>query len=166
MLASAAGALNANLFAFLFGSILTVTRADLAAIASLGIAGLALVALLYRGLVAVSLDPEGARVSGLPVTGLNVILAALAGLTVAVSMRIVGVLLIAALMVLPVMAAARFASSIFSTMLVSMGIGVSSVVLGLTLSYYADLAPGGAIVLLAGAAAAVAVVGEAFVRRS
>jgi zinc transport system permease protein len=151
VLVSAAGALNANLFAFLFGSILTVTGSDLALIGILGTFGLGLIALLYRGLVAVSLDPEGARVSGLPVTLLNVVLAALAGVTVAVSMRIVGILLIAALMVLPVIAAGRLAASIRSTIAFSMGIGLASVLAGLTLSYYADLAPGGAIVLLAAA---------------
>jgi zinc transport system permease protein len=151
VLVSAAGALNANLFAFLFGSILTVTKSDLALVASLGIAGLALVGVLYRGLVAVSLDPEGAHVSGLPVAFLNIVLAGLAGVTIAVSMRVVGILLIAALMVLPVIAAGRIAWSIRSTFLLAMGIGLLSVLAGLTVSYYADLAPGGAIVLLAAA---------------
>src|SRR5690242_19529872 len=61
VLISAAGALNANLFAYLFGSILTVSRGDLAVIAALGLASLALVAVLLRGLLAVSLDEEGAR---------------------------------------------------------------------------------------------------------
>ena len=107
--------------------------------------------ILYRGLVAVSLDPEGARVSGLPVAFLNVVLAGLAGVTIAVSMRVVGILLIAALMVLPVIAAGRIAWSIRSTFVLAMGIGLLSVLAGLTVSYYADLAPGGAIVLLAAA---------------
>jgi zinc transport system permease protein len=151
VLISAAGALNANLFAFLFGSILTITNQDLALIASLGAAGLALIAVLYRGLVAVSLDAEGARVSGVPVTLLNVLLAVLAGVTIAVSMRIVGILLIAALMVLPVIAASQLAWSISSTIFVAMVIGLLSVLSGLSVSYYADLAPGGAIVLVAAA---------------
>ena len=112
--------------------------------------------MLYRGLVAVALDEEGARVSGLPIGLLNVALAALAGVTVAVSMRIVGILLIAALMVLPVIAAGRIGTSIRSTMLLSMGIGLLSVAAGLTMSYYANLAPGGAIVLLAAAFAVAA----------
>jgi zinc transport system permease protein len=165
VLVSAAGALNANLFAFLFGSILTVTTSDLALIASLGAAGLAVVAVLYRGLVAVSLDPEGARVTGLPVAFLNVVLAGLAGVTIAVSMRVVGILLIAALMVLPVIAAGRLAWSIRSAMLIAMGIGVVSVLAGLTISYYADLAPGGAVVLLAAAFAVAAIGSGAATRR-
>jgi zinc transport system permease protein len=165
VLVSAAGALDANLFAFLFGSILTVTGSDLALVASLGAAGLAVIALLYRGFVAVSLDPEGARVSGLPVGLLNVLLAALAGVTIAVSMRIVGILLIAALMVLPVVTAARIAWSVRSTILLSMVVGLLSVLAGLTVSYYADLAPGGAIVLFAAALAVAALAGRAATAR-
>jgi zinc transport system permease protein len=161
VLVSAAGALDANLFAFLFGSILTVTESDLAVVASLGAAGLVLIAILYRGFVAVSIDPEGSRVSGLPVGLLNVLLAALAGVTIAVSMRIVGILLIAALMVLPVVTAGRIAWSIRSTILLSMAIGLASVLAGLTIAYYADLAPGGAIVLFAAALAVTALAGTA-----
>src|SRR5204862_5562821 len=89
VLISAAGALNVNLFQFLFGSILTVTRTDLVVIAALGAAALALVALLYRPLVAVVVDEEGARVAGLPVPALNALTAALAAVTIALSMRVV-----------------------------------------------------------------------------
>lgn len=147
VLLSEAGALNANLFAYLFGSILTVSRTDLVVIATLGIAALVLVAVLRRGLVAVSLDEEGARVAGLPVAALNVLVSMLAALTIGVSMRIVGILLVAALMVLPVVAAQRLAWSLRSTMALSILLGLSSVIVGLTVSYYGDLPPGGTIVL-------------------
>jgi zinc transport system permease protein len=156
VLVSAAGALNANLFTFLFGSILTVTRGDLILVAVLGAVGLLVVGALYRTLVAVSLDEEGARVGGIPVGLVNVVLAALTGVTIAASMRIVGILLIAALMVLPVIAAGRVAWSVRSTILIAIGIGLASVVVGLTTSYYADLAPGGTIVLAAAGAFVVA----------
>jgi zinc transport system permease protein len=149
VLISAAGALNANLFSYLFGSILTVTRSDLAVIATLGLASLALIALALRSLIAVSLDEEAARVAGLPVPLLNGVVSMLAALTIGVSMRIVGILLIAALMVLPVIAAQRVAWSLRSTMGVSIVFGLFSVLAGLTVSYYADLPPGGTIVLTA-----------------
>jgi zinc transport system permease protein len=152
VLISAAGALNVNLFAYLFGSILTVTRDDLLLVAALGGAGLATIALLYRGLAAAVLDEEGARVAGVPVGALNVIVAALAAFTVALSMRVVGVLLIAALMVLPVIAATRVAWSLRSTLLLSIAVGLASVLGGLTVAYYADMPPGGTIVLLAAGA--------------
>jgi zinc transport system permease protein len=151
VLVSMAGAFNVDLFAFLFGSILTVTRDDLALVAGLGGVGMATIALLYRALAAVVLDEEGARVAGVPIGRLNVLIAALAAVTVALSMRIVGILLIAALMVLPVIAATRIAWSMSSTVLLSSALGVTSVLGGLTIAYYADLPPGGTIVLLSAA---------------
>ncbi len=160
VLISAAGALNANLFAYLFGSILTVTRSDLVVIASLSIAALALVAVLLRALVAVSLDEESARVSGLPVPVLNGVISALAAVTIGVSMRIVGILLIAALMVIPVIAAQRVARSLRSTMGLAMAFGLASALLGLTVAYYVNLPPGGTIVLTATALFASASVAE------
>jgi len=152
VLASSADALDVNLFAFLFGSILTVTRGDVALVAALGVAGLATIGLLYRALAGTVIDEEGARVAGVPVAGLNVTVAALAGVTIALSMRIVGILLVAALMVLPVIAASRVAWSMRSTILLAMGIGLASVFAGLTLAYYADVPPGGTIVLVAAGA--------------
>jgi zinc transport system permease protein len=149
VLVSLAGSLDVSLFQYLFGSILTVTREDVAVVAVLGAAGLATLALLYRALCAVVLDEEGARVAGVPVGVLNVAVAALAAITVALSMRIVGVLLIAALMVLPVSAAMRLAWSMWSALLLSIATGLVSVLTGLSLAYYADLPPGGTIVLVA-----------------
>ncbi len=149
VLVSAAGALNVDLFQYLFGSILTVTRTDLAVIAVLGAVGLATVGLLYRPLVGIVVDEEGARVAGVPIGALNMTVAALAAVTVALSMRVVGILLVAALMVLPVSAASQIAWSMRSTLLLSIAVGLASVLAGLTISYYADLPPGGTIVLVA-----------------
>jgi zinc transport system permease protein len=149
VLISAAGALNANLFAYLFGSILTVTRSDLVTIAILGLGALAVVLVLLRSLVAVAIDEEGARVAGLRVPALNTLVSMLAALTIGVSMRIVGILLIAALMVLPVVAAQRVAWSLRSTMALGSAFGLAAVLAGLTVSYYANLPPGGTIVLTA-----------------
>jgi zinc transport system permease protein len=152
VLISAAGALDVGLFAFLFGSILTVTSGDLALVAALGGVALATIAILYPALAAAVLDEEGARVAGVPIGLLNVLLAVLTALTVALSMRIVGILLIAALMVLPVIAAARVAWSMKSTILLATAIGLGSVLVGLTVAYYADMPPGGTIVLTAAGA--------------
>jgi len=149
VLVAQAGALNVNLFQYLFGSILTITRSDLALIAALGVVGIATIALLYRAFAAVIVDEEGARVAGVPIGSLNVALAALAAVTVALSMRVVGILLVAALMVLPVSAAGRLAWSMRSTLVFSMAIGLGSALAGLTVSYYADLPPGGTTVLVA-----------------
>jgi zinc transport system permease protein len=152
VLVSVAGALDVDLFAFLFGSILTVTREDLLLVALLGGVGLATIALFYRALAAIVLDEEGARVAGVPIGWLNILVATLAALTVALSMRVVGILLVAALMVLPVIAATRVAWSMGSTVVLSSALGLASVLGGLTIAYYADLPPGGTIVLLSAAA--------------
>jgi zinc transport system permease protein len=149
VIVSVAGSLDVDLFAFLFGSILTVTREDLVLVAVLGGVALGTIALLYRAFAAVVLDEEGARVAGVPIGALNVLLAVLTALTVALSMRVVGILLIAALMVLPVIAATRVAWSMRSTLLLSIVIGLGSVLSGLTVAYYADLPPGGTVVLAA-----------------
>jgi zinc transport system permease protein len=159
VLISLAGALDVDLFQYLFGSILTVTRTDLVVIASLGAFGLATVTVLYRALAAVAVDEEGARVAGIPIGGLNIALAALAAVTVALSMRVVGILLVAALMVLPVSAATRVAWSMRSAFLISLAVGLASALAGLTVAYYADLPPGGTIVLVAAAAFGLALVG-------
>jgi zinc transport system permease protein len=149
VLVSSAGKLDVNLFQFLFGSILTVTRDDLWTVLAFGGLALVTIAVLYRGLVAAVLDPEGSRVAGVPIGFLNVVVAVLAALTVAISMRIVGILLIAALMVLPVIAANRIAWSLRSTLGLAMAIGLGAALLGLTIAYYADLPPGATIVLVA-----------------
>lgn len=152
VLVASAGALNASLFQYLFGSILTTTRGDLALVAALGAVGLVTVGLLYRALAAVVIDEEGARVAGVPMSALNIAVAALAAVTVALSMRVVGILLVAALMVLPATAASRVAWSMRSTFILSLAIGAGSAFVGLTLAYYADLPPGGTIVLVAAGA--------------
>jgi zinc transport system permease protein len=112
------------------------------------------------------LDEEGSRVAGVRVGSLNTAVAVLAALTVGISMRIVGILLIAALMVLPVIAAQRLAWSLRSTLALSSLIGLGAVLAGLTIAYYADLPPGGTIVLLAAAVAVVASFTGAVPRRA
>jgi zinc transport system permease protein len=152
VLVSSAGAFDVNLFQYLFGSILTVTPRDVWTVLGLGVGALAVIALLFRGLVATVIDEEGSRLAGVPVGPVNLVASLLAALTVAVAMRVVGVLLIAALMVLPVIAANRIAWSLRSTFLLAMGIGLLSALVGLTISYYGNLAPSGTIVLCAAAA--------------
>ena len=166
VLVSSADRLDVGLFQFLFGSILTVTWSDLWVVLALGVLSLAAIAVLYRGLVAAVLDDEGSRVAGAPVTLLNTAVAVLAALTVGISMRVVGILLIAALMVLPVVAAQRVAWSLRSTLGLAMLIGLGSVLAGLTLAYYGDLPPGGTIVLLGAGAFVLASLAGAALRRA
>lgn len=149
VLTGLAGSLNAGVLTYLFGSILTVSSDDAVTIVVLGILTVALIARLWRALFAVVLDEEAARVAGLPVDALNLLLAALAAITVVAAMRVVGVLLVAAMMVLPVGTAQRLAGSFRMTLVVSSVAGVVSAITGLGAARAWALAPGGTIVLVA-----------------
>lgn len=149
LLIKIAGGTSANLMNYLFGSIATVSSSDLAWTA--GLAGLVLiVGLGLRPLLfAVSHDEEFAQASGLSVHLLTSVLAALAALTVTVSMRVVGLLLVSALMIVPVATAQVVARSFSGTMALAGVIGAVVSVIGLAVTYWYDLPPGATIVVLA-----------------
>ncbi len=147
-----AGSLGAGTLTYLFGSILTVEVADAWTVTLLGAGIVAAVAVTWRALFALLLDEEASRVAGLPVDGLNLLLAVLTAVTVVVGMRVVGVLLVAALMVLPVGAAQRLARSFRATLVWASAFGALSAVVGLVAARHWALAPGGTIVLVAVAA--------------
>ena len=143
--------LDAGTLGYLFGAILSVDRSDALTVVALGVAVVSLVVISWRALLAVVLDEEAARVAGFPVDGLNIALAVAAAVMVVAGMRVVGVLLVAALMVLPVGAAQRLARSFRSTLFVASGIGAGSAVVGLGIARVWGLAPGATIVLVAAA---------------
>src|SRR5919112_1593408 len=138
-----------NLEAYLFGAITTTGTGDLAVFAAITVTVVAVVGLLGQRLYAVSDDEEYARAVGLPVLGLNVVLAALVAATVVLSMRVVGLLLISALMILPSAVAQLVARSFRQALFLACGIGLVVSVSGTTASYYAGTPSGGTIVLLA-----------------
>jgi zinc transport system permease protein len=139
---------NVDLFSYLFGSIVTVKTSDVLAIALLGIGIITLLVTLYKELVYVSFDEESATVSGIPVKTINLALIMLAALTVSLATPIVGLLLISALMVIPVVTALQFKKSFKQTIIIAEIISVFSVVSGIFLSFYINLATGGVIVLI------------------
>jgi zinc transport system permease protein len=152
VVASRTGSFNVRLFGFLFGQVLTVTRAELLTIAVLGGATIGVIALLYRGLLAIAVDEEAASVSGVAVAALNVVVMILAATIVGVGMQVVGILLVAALMVLPVGIAGNLVTGFSRVLVSSAGIGALAALAGLVASNWADTAPSGTIVLiLAGA---------------
>ena len=140
--------ITVNVVPYLFGSILTVTRSDLWMVAAIGAVIIVSVALAHRAWFTIGLDEESARVMGLPVTALNSLLAVLTAVTIVAATRIVGVLLVAALMVLPVASARLVARSQRQTLVISSVIGVVTVILGLAAARVWGLAPGGTIVLV------------------
>lgn len=142
-----AGGFNVDLFAYLFGSILTVNQTDLWLLAALSAVVLVFVASYYSELAQSSFDTDLARVSGVRVFTVNLVLAILTGATIALSMRVVGVLLVGALIVVPVMVSLRIATGLRVAIGLAMVVGVGSSVVGLTIAFYANVAAGGAIVL-------------------
>jgi zinc transport system permease protein len=157
-------ATNTNLQPYLFGSILTVTENDVYTVIVLGAVIVAAIAATRRALLAVVLDEEASRVAGIPVAALNALLAALTAVTVAAAMRVTGVLLVAALMVLPVATSRVLARSFRTTTLGAAVVGVLAVVAGLAAARQWALAAGGAIVLVTVAFFAVASIAAAFRR--
>jgi zinc transport system permease protein len=145
---SLAGGFNVGLFGFLFGSIATVAPVDLYFVAGLGALVLLLVLSFYKELFFVSFDEELAKVNGINARAINIVIIMLAAVTVSLSMRIVGVLLIGALMVIPVITAMQLSRGFRQTLIISVIISLASVVSGLFLSYYLNLASGGTIVLI------------------
>ncbi|MFH8979825.1 metal ABC transporter permease [Streptomyces varsoviensis] len=140
---------NANLMTYLFGSIVTVSPSDITTMCVLAAFVVVVTLGLRRQLFAVCQDEEFARVTGLPVRLLNLLIAVTAAVTVTVAMRAVGLLLVSALMVIPVAAAQQIARSFATTFALAAALGVLVSLAGTTTSYYADVPAGATIVLMA-----------------
>ncbi|MER8034576.1 metal ABC transporter permease [Streptomyces hydrogenans] len=140
---------NANLTSYLFGSLSTVSPEDITAISVLAAFVVLVTVGLRRQLFAVSQDEEFARVTGLPVRLLNLLIAVTAAVTVTVAMRVVGLLLVSALMVVPVAAAQQLTKSFRATFVLAVATGITVTLAGTVTSYYQDVPPGATIVLYA-----------------
>ncbi|MED1914120.1 metal ABC transporter permease [Bacillus thuringiensis] len=149
VLISIADGFNADLYSYLFGKIVTVSIEDLYALIGVAVVVLGTVLLIYKELFAVSFDEEFARVSGVARRSINLWFMVLVALTIAASMRIVGVLLISALITLPVAASLQIAKSFRQTIFLSILFAEFSVLSGLYFAYLLDWASGGTIVLMA-----------------
>lgn len=149
LLIGIAGGTTSNLNAYLFGSISTVTALDTWLTVVMAGAILLLGIGLRPALFAMCHDEEFARASGLPATALSLLISVTAALTVAIAMRIVGALLVSALMIVPVAISQMVTRSFISTMHLAMGIGVAVALSGLVITYVKPWAPGATIVVLA-----------------
>lgn len=156
LLVSASGGFTLDLFSFLFGSILLVSINDTLAILAMAGAILAIVIVLYKRFMYVTFDEEQARVSGLRISALNYLFVVLASVAAVVSMRLVGILLVSALIVIPNVTALLFGRGFKKTALISVAVSVFSVIAGIAIAYAFNLAPAGAIVLVSAAVFAVA----------
>ena len=137
-----------NLMSFLFGSILTVTFADLAYMAVLSVILVILFSFFFRVIVMIAFDEEFARARNLPVSFFNYTLMALMALVIVASIRISGVILVLSLLTLPQATANLFTKDFRSIMVASVFIGLIGMLAGLYISYYTDLPSGATIILL------------------
>ncbi len=148
LLASVAGGFNVDLFGYLFGNILSISKVEVAVSAVLSLTLLAVIFLFYHELLSITFDEEAARASGVKTKRMNSILVLLTALTVVLATKMVGVMLVSALLILPPVTALQMARGFKATMLLSSSAGLLSVMLGIFISFGADLPTGAVIVML------------------
>ncbi len=147
-LASVAGGSNVDLFSYLFGSILSISSAELTTAMVLFGVVLLVVWLFYHDLFAITYDEELAKSSGIRVERINAVLVLLAALTVVLAMKLVGIMLISSLLILPAVTALQVARGFRTTIVLAVLFAVASVVTGTIASFYLNLPTGGTIVLV------------------
>lgn len=140
---------NAATFnSFLFGSIVAIGDFELFLVIAAGLIVFFVFIILYKALFYMVLDEETAKHAGVPVRRVNFIFTVLIALTISVSVRTIGVLIVSSLMVLPVASAMQIAGSYKQTTVFAVIFGIGVILSGLVLSYYAGLKPGGTIALM------------------
>jgi zinc transport system permease protein len=149
VLIALSGGYVASLFSFLFGSILAISRTDIYVIAVYCAAIVGLVLVFFRPLVCASFDEELARTSGVPAAFLNYLLLVLIALAIVASMKLVGIILVSAMLVLPAATAYQLARTYKRILALSLASGIVSLLAGLVLSYRFDIPSGATIVLCA-----------------
>lgn len=145
---SLANGFNTDLFNYLFGSVSAVSKNDFLSILGISIFVFVVVVFFYKELFTLSFDEEHAKVSGIHAKRIHFLFIVLTALVIAASIRIVGVLLVSALMTLPVAASMRIAKGFKQMVVFAIVFGEIAVILGLITGYYLDIPPGGTIVMI------------------
>ncbi len=148
MLASIAGGFNVDLFSYLFGNILSISSSELVIAGVLFIIVIAGVVIFYNDLFASTFDEELAKSSGIDTDRINAVLVLLTALTVVLAMKVVGIMLISALLILPAVSALQIAKGFKAAIVCAALIGVCTVVIGISLSFVLNLPTGATIVLI------------------
>jgi zinc transport system permease protein len=143
---SLAGGFNVDLFSFLFGSILTIGTSDLIIITSLSLVSLIIVGVFYKELLSVTFDEEASRLMGIPVGLLSTVLNVLVAMTIVLSIKVVGMILVSALLVIPGLTALQLGMSFRDTLISAILFGVIGVVIGIFASALLNVATSGVIV--------------------
>lgn len=137
------GLIRTNAESYLFGSILTVSTSDVITVIILSIFAVVILAALYHKLLYITLDEEIAYTVGIPVKAINYIFSILVAATIAISIKIVGILVLSSMIALPVAAALQLRVGFKRTVFFSICFGIADIMLGLIFSYYLNVAPGG-----------------------
>ena len=148
LLVTLARSYNVDLFGYLFGEILAITATEVWLSIGLAAVVILIVVFNYHKFMYMTFDRQSAKASGIRVARLDVLISVLTAVTVVLGMKIVGLLLVAALIVIPAAAGLQLASSFRQAIIISSLVGVASVVLGLILAYFFDVPASGAIVIL------------------
>ena len=147
-LVSLSNGFSIDLFSFLFGSILLISYGDLIQIIIVAVIVVSIILVYYKKFLYIAFDEDQAKISGIKVEKLNYLFTVLVAITIIVSMKLVGILLISSLLVLPNISSLLLNKGFKKTVLYSIALSTSSVFSGIILSYYYNLAPSGMIVLL------------------
>ena len=137
-----------NFNSFLFGSIISISKDELKIVCVISVLVLLCVLLLYKELFYIGFDENAARISGVPVKTINFIFTLLTALTVSIASRTVGTLIVSSMLVIPIACGMQVGRSYKAVMIIGVITALVTTVIGLTLSYYVGLKPGGTIVLL------------------
>lgn len=138
---------SANFNSFLFGSLVAINPFELYLVVGLSVVVLAVFIFLFRALFYITFDEESAKLAGIPVELVGTVFTILTAVTVSISARVVGSLVVSSMMVLPVVVSMQLAKSYKQTVIYSVCFSIGFVIIGLFLSYYLDLKPGGTIVM-------------------
>jgi zinc transport system permease protein len=158
VLLSLSGGFNVDLFSYLFGSILTIDLQDMSISAALAVGVLAFLGILHKEVLSITFDEKAARVSGIPVERITLAFNILVAMTVALSIKIIGILLVTALLILPGVASMQLRLSFKGTMAFAIAASVVSVIVGVTISAAVDVATSAVIIFVAMAVAAITTV--------
>jgi len=148
LIASAAGGFNIDLFSYLFGNILAISRVEVWTSVLLCFCLIVVIALYYHELLAITFDEESAKASGIKTTRINRILVLLTALTVVLAMKVVGIMLVSALLIIPPVTALQCARGFKTTIIISCLTGIVAVMAGVTISFVLDLPAGASIVIV------------------
>lgn len=148
ILASIAGGFNIDLFSYLFGNILSISRTETFIAVTMSIVVLSVISLFYNDILSVTFDEDYARVSGIRAERINMILVMLTAVTVVLAMKIVGIMLVSALIIFPPVTAFRLANGFKSTLIAALLIAELSVIIGISVSFIADLPTGATIIII------------------